>query len=71
MSPTPVIQQLIAGDVKTLARIISLVENEAPGYEALLQQLPVSEIERRDLLARWEPTRTRAQPVRAAPAVAG
>jgi len=43
MSPTPVIQALIAGDVKTLARIISLVENEAPGYEALLQQLPVSE----------------------------
>jgi len=30
------------GDVKTLARCISLVENESPGYEQLLQQLPVT-----------------------------
>lgn len=30
------------GDVKTLARCISLVENQSPGYEQLLQQLPVT-----------------------------
>jgi LAO/AO transport system kinase len=33
-------QLLLSGDTKTLARCISLVENEAPGYEELLQQLP-------------------------------
>lgn len=32
--------RLKEGDVKTLARSISLVENEAPGYEELLQSLP-------------------------------
>jgi LAO/AO transport system kinase len=31
--------QLIEGDVKSLARCISLVENEAPGYEAFMQSL--------------------------------
>lgn len=30
------------GDVKTLARCISLVENESPGYEELLQHLPAT-----------------------------
>ena len=38
-------EQLIAikeGNIKTIARCISLIENEAPGFEALLQQLPPS-----------------------------
>jgi len=34
--------EIIQGNSKTLARCISLVENEAPGYEELLQQLPPS-----------------------------
>ena len=34
--------QLQQGDVKALARSISLVENEQPGYEAFLQSLPAS-----------------------------
>lgn len=34
------LQQIQQGDVKALARSISLVENEAPGYELLLQSLP-------------------------------
>lgn len=34
------LQQIMHGDIKALARSISLVENEAEGYEALLQQLP-------------------------------
>jgi LAO/AO transport system kinase len=34
------LQQLQQGEVKALARCISLVENEHPGYEALLQSLP-------------------------------
>lgn len=34
--------QLQQGDIKALARCISLVENEHPGYEALLQSLPAS-----------------------------
>lgn len=33
---------ILQGDVKSLARAISLVENEAPGYETLLQLLPPS-----------------------------
>lgn len=33
---------LLSGDIKSLARCISLVENEAAGYEQLLEQLPVS-----------------------------
>ena len=36
------IQQLQQGDIKALARSISLVENEQPGYEKLLQQLPTN-----------------------------
>src|SRR4026207_411506 len=36
------LQQIKQGDVKALSRSISLVENELPGYEGLLQALPVS-----------------------------
>ena len=36
------LQQVQQGDIKTLARCISLVENEVPGYDNLLQLLPVS-----------------------------
>ncbi|MET0635518.1 MAG: methylmalonyl Co-A mutase-associated GTPase MeaB [Chitinophagaceae bacterium] len=36
--------EIIEGNIKTLARTISLVENEMPGYESLLQQLPHSDI---------------------------
>ncbi len=35
--------QIQNGNVKALARAISLVENEVPGYEALLTSLPASE----------------------------
>ena len=35
-------QQIQSGDMKALARSISLVENEQPGYENLLQSLPAS-----------------------------
>ncbi|MBK6936225.1 MAG: methylmalonyl Co-A mutase-associated GTPase MeaB [Chitinophagaceae bacterium] len=35
-------EKIITGDIKGLARSISLVENEYPGYEELLQSLPVS-----------------------------
>lgn len=34
------LQQIQLGDIKTLARCISLVENEVAGYEKLLQLLP-------------------------------
>ncbi|MER3499360.1 MAG: methylmalonyl Co-A mutase-associated GTPase MeaB [Chitinophagaceae bacterium] len=34
------LKNIEAGDVKSLARAITLVENEQPGYEELLQQLP-------------------------------
>lgn len=34
------LQQLFDGDVRTLSRCISLVENEAPGFEMLMQSLP-------------------------------
>jgi LAO/AO transport system kinase len=34
------LQQILVGDAKALARSISLVENEHPGYESLLQSLP-------------------------------
>ena len=34
------LQQIIEGNTKALARCISLVENEAEGYEEFLQQLP-------------------------------
>lgn len=36
------LKQVQQSDVKALARSISLVENEHPGYEILLQSLPVS-----------------------------
>jgi LAO/AO transport system kinase len=35
-----ILSKLQQGDIKTLARSISLVENEVPGYEELLQSLP-------------------------------
>ena len=34
------LQQCLAGDIKSLARCISLVENEVEGYEAFMQSLP-------------------------------
>ncbi len=40
MEPEAIIQQLISGDIKTLARTISMVENEVPGYNEILKQLP-------------------------------
>lgn len=36
----PLLQQIIDGDPKALARGISLVENDAEGYDALLEALP-------------------------------
>ena len=36
------LDEIRQGNSKTLARCISLVENESPGYEELLQQLPAS-----------------------------
>ena len=36
------LQQIQQGDIKALARCISLIENEVPGYEELLQLLPPS-----------------------------
>ena len=36
------LDEIRQGNSKTLARCISLVENESPGYEELLQQLPPS-----------------------------
>jgi LAO/AO transport system kinase len=36
------LQQVQQGDIKSLARSISLVENEHPGYENILQSLPAS-----------------------------
>ena len=36
------LKQIQQGEVKALARCISLVENEYPGYETLLQSLPAS-----------------------------
>ncbi|UYQ92564.1 methylmalonyl Co-A mutase-associated GTPase MeaB [Chitinophaga horti] len=41
MSPA-YINGLLEGHIKTLARCISLVENEAEGYEQLLEQLPAA-----------------------------
>jgi LAO/AO transport system kinase len=35
---------IINGDIKSLARAISLVENEYPGYEELLQSLPATHV---------------------------
>jgi LAO/AO transport system kinase len=36
------LQQVIDGSMKSLARCISMIENEVPGYEELLQQLPAN-----------------------------
>lgn len=36
------LKQMQEGDTKALARVISLVENEQPGFESLLQSLPAS-----------------------------
>ncbi len=38
------LNQIQQGDAKALARCISLVENEQPGYENLLQSLPASPV---------------------------
>lgn len=38
------LKQVQQGDIKAIARTISLIENEIPGYEELLQSLPVSHI---------------------------
>lgn len=40
MIHNPILQQALAGDVKALARCISLVENEAADYETMLASLP-------------------------------
>src|SRR5436190_9537349 len=36
------LEEIKQGNSKTLARCISFIENEVPGYEDLLQQLPSS-----------------------------
>ncbi len=38
------LKEIQQGNIKQLARAISLIENEVPGYENLLEQLPVSNI---------------------------
>jgi LAO/AO transport system kinase len=38
----PLLSSLLKGEIKALARSISLVENEAAGYEQLLQDLPAN-----------------------------
>ena len=38
------LQQIINGDIKSLARCISLIENEAQGYEEFLEQLPQNNV---------------------------
>ena len=38
------LQQIINGDIKSLARCISLIENEAQGYEEFLEQLPANNV---------------------------
>jgi LAO/AO transport system kinase len=37
------LQQIKNGEEKAIARSISLIENEAEGYEQLLQSLPASQ----------------------------
>lgn len=37
-------KHLQTGDIKSLARCISLIENEVPGYKELLQSLPASSV---------------------------
>lgn len=36
------LESIISGDVRTLARCISLVENEVPGYDAFLSSIPAN-----------------------------
>ena len=36
------LQQAMSGNTKSLARCISMIENEVPGYEKLLRQLPAN-----------------------------
>ncbi|RPD40369.1 methylmalonyl Co-A mutase-associated GTPase MeaB [Chitinophaga barathri] len=38
----PLLERLLKGDTRALARCISLVENESPGYERLLEALPAN-----------------------------
>lgn len=38
----PAIQHIKSGDEKSIARSISLIENESPGYKELLQSLPAT-----------------------------
>ena len=40
---TSLLSEVTGGDIKSLARSISIVENEAAGYESLLQALPASD----------------------------
>lgn len=42
----PLLSALLNGEIKALARSISLVENAATGYERLLEDLPVNDITR-------------------------
>ncbi len=44
MNTEQLVARVAGGDIKSLARLISLVENEAEGYAALLQQLPGSPV---------------------------
>src|ERR1700691_4864777 len=37
-----ILQQIIDGNVKALARCISLIENEAEGYQKFLRSLPIN-----------------------------
>ena len=36
-------QNALKGDYRSIARCISLIENEVPGYDAMLRTLPVSD----------------------------
>ena len=40
----PLLQEIIRGDTKALARVITLIENEYAGYEEFLQLLPANPI---------------------------
>ena len=42
MNWAELLSSLQQGDIRALARCISLVENEYPGYEELLRELPAS-----------------------------
>lgn len=42
--PDELLKQLLQGDTKVLARVISLVENEVPGYTELLKKLPFKRV---------------------------